>query len=318
MDCNTLHKKIADYHEGTLLPEEKKQAEEHLTTCEQCRLYAADIRRTIETLNGLEEVPTPPWLTQKVMQKIRAEAQPKKGLFQKLFFPLHIKLPLEAAATLLISGAAVLIMKSMGPDLPPVNIISEKPLAQTLPSEKGSLPKDKPAIALPEQKAAEAPASEVPLKSEVSSDQSRMAEQQPVPASPVPAAPAPAPAMRGSEAGKAKDMADEAKEQRMAEPGASRPLPFSEKKRPEMPESTLQVLDVDKAHQEIQAILSKLGGVIKTTDKQGERTTLTIQLEPSKRETFLEQIRRIGSMKETELAPEIFTAINFYLIIIKQ
>jgi len=318
MDCSTIQQKIADYIEGTLPPDEKKQVEEHLTACEECRLYAADLKRTIESLRGLEEVLPPPWLTQKVMQRIRAEAQPKKGFFQKLFFPLHIKLPLEAAATLLIAGAAVLIMKSMGPDLQPVTTIPEKPLVRTAPAEKEPLSKDRSAISPPEQKAAEAPASEVQLKSEVSSDQSRMVEQQTVPASPVPAAPAPAPVMRGIEAGKAKDMADEAKEQRMAEPGASRPLPFSEKKRPEMPESTLQVLDVDKAHQEIQAILSKLGGVIKTTDKQGERTTLTIQLEPSKRETFLEQIRRIGSMKETELAPEIFTAINFYLIIIKQ
>src|SRR5512134_1149108 len=113
MDCNTIQQKIADYIEGTLPPDEKKQVEEHLAVCEQCRLYAADIRRTMGSLNSLEEVPPPPWLTQKVMQRIRAEAQPKRGLFQKLFFPLHIKLPLEAAATLLIAGAAVLIIKSM-------------------------------------------------------------------------------------------------------------------------------------------------------------------------------------------------------------
>ena len=225
MDCNTLHKKIADYHEGTLLPEEKKQAEEHLTTCEQCRLYAGDIRRTIETLNGLEEVPTPPWLTQKVMQRIRAEAQPKKGLFQKLFFPLHIKLPLEAAATLLISGAAVLIMKSMGPDLQPVTIISEKPLVQTLPSEKGSLSKDKPPIALPKQKAEQTPSPLAKEQAESLSDRTARPAQQPTSVPAVPAAPAPAPVMRGLEAGKARDAAEQDEIQHEAAPGSTRSGP---------------------------------------------------------------------------------------------
>lgn len=318
MDCSTIQRKIADYIEGTLPPDEKKQAEEHLTTCGQCRLHAADIRKTIETLKGLDEVPPPPWLTQKVMQRIRgAEAQPKKGLFKKLFFPLHVKLPLEAAATLLIAGAAVLIIKSMGPDLRPVTTVMEKPLVQTLPSEKESLPQDKPAAALHEKKAEQAPAPIAEEPAGTLSDQSGTPAQKKTPVHEVPAAPAPAPVMRGLEAGKARDMADEAKEQRMAEPEVSRPLRFSEKKRPEMPEVTLQVLDVDKAHQEIEAILSKLGGVIKTTDKQGERTTLTIELSLSERRSFFNQIRRLGSIKEAQ-PPEIFAGNPFTLIIINQ
>jgi hypothetical protein len=205
----------------------------------------------------------------------------------------------------------------MEPDLQRVAIVQEKPLIETAPPAKESLPKSKQAVSPPEQKAAEAPATEVQLKSEVSSDQPRMAGQQPVPASPVPAAPAPAPVMRGIEAGKAKDMADEAKEERMAEPEASRPLRFAEKNRPEMPEITLQVADIDKAHQEIEAILSKLGGIIKKADKQGERTTLTIELSLPERRSFFDQIRRLGSIKETQ-PPEIFAENHFTIIIVYQ
>ena len=254
MDCSTIQQKIADYIEGTLPPDEKKEVEEHLTACEQCRLYAADVRKTIETLNSLEEVPPPPWLAQKVMQEIRAEARPKKGLFQKLFFPLHIKLPLEAAATLLIAGAAVLIMKSMGPDLRPVTTIPEKPLVQTLPSEKESLPQDKPAAALPKKKAEQTPAPIAKEPAGTLSDQSGTPAQKQAPVHEVPAGPVPAPVMRGIVAGKARDMAEEAKEQRMAESGAGRPLRFSEKKRPEMPEVTLQVMDIDRFEAEYQSV----------------------------------------------------------------
>jgi len=62
--------------------------------------------------------------------------------------------------------------------------------------------------------------------------------------------------------------------------GGQPSFPFSEKKTGNAGEH-LQVLDVDKAHQEIQAILSKLGGVIRQRQTRGAHT-LTIQLEPSK------------------------------------
>ena len=319
MDCNTLHKKIADYHEGTLLPEEKKQAEEHLTTCEQCRLYAADIRRTIETLNGLEEVPTPPWLTQKVMQKIRAEAQPKKGLFQKLFFPLHIKLPLEAAATLLISGAAVLIMKSIGPDLWTVKPITHKPPLHTLPPGKALLPKDYPKDTLAAGKAEQAPAPAVRPKTEPSSAQPRVPDQEPVQPSQMPAAPAPpAPVTRSFGAGKALDSAEGDETRQKTAPGSAQSGVSAEKKSLDIPMVTVQVIDPEKASREIKAALAKLGGSINAIEKREASIILTIQLDPSKTETFLKQLHRIGSMKEPRLAAENITENNILLILIKQ
>jgi len=84
-----------------------------------------------------------------------------------------------------------------------------------------------------------------------------------------------------------------------------------------MPEITLQVADIDKAHQEIEAILSKLGGIIKKADKQGERTTLTIELSLPERRSFFDQIRRLGSIKETQ-PPEIFAENHFTIIIVYQ
>jgi hypothetical protein len=245
-----------------------------------------------------------------------AEARPKKGLFQKLFFPLHIKLPLEAAATLLIAGAAVLIIKSMGPDLRPVTTVMEKPLVQTLPSEKESLPKDKPAAALPKKKAEQAPAPIAEEPAGTLSDQSGRPAQQQTPVPEMPAAPAPV--MRGIEAGKAKDAAEQDEQRQMPAPSSPRSLPFAEKKSLAIPTLTLQVRDIEKASHDIEAVLSKLGGNIKSTDKRETGTTLTIQLDPSRIETFLEQIRRIGSMKETEPAPEIFMGNQLILIIVIQ
>ncbi len=65
----------------------------------------------------LKDVEPPAWLTQKVMAKIKAEVQPKKRIIQKLFYPLHIKLPLEAVVTALIAVITIYIFKTMQPEM---------------------------------------------------------------------------------------------------------------------------------------------------------------------------------------------------------
>ena len=319
MDCSTIQQKLAEYADKSLLPDEIKRIEKHLPSCERCRSYASELSKTIEALKGLDDIPSPPWLTQKIMQKIRTEAQPKKGLFQKLFFPLHIKLPLEAFATLLIAGAAVLIMKSIGPDLWTVKPITEKPLVHTLPSEKELLPKDSPADTLAAGKAGQAPAPAVRPKTEPSPAQPRVPDQEPVPAPPMPTAPAPpAPVTRSFGAGKALDSAEGDKTRQKTAPGSAQSVVSAEKKSLDIPTFSVQVKDPEKASREIEAALSKLGGSINSIEKREASTILTIQLDPSKTETFLKQLNRIGSMKEPRSATENSTGNKLTIILIKQ
>jgi hypothetical protein len=93
------------------------------------------MKKTIETLQGLEEIEPPAWLTAKVMKKIRAEAQPKRGWRERLFFPLHIKLPLEAFAALLITVAAIFIYKNMGTELQQMEVQPQAPVMKIMPAE---------------------------------------------------------------------------------------------------------------------------------------------------------------------------------------
>ena len=318
MDCSTIQQKLAEYADKSLLPDEIKRIEKHLPSCERCRSYASELSKTIEALKGLDDIPSPPWLTQKIMQKIRTEAQPKKGLFQKLFFPLHIKLPLEAFATLLIAGAAVLIMKSIGPDLWTVKPITHKPPLHTLPPGKALLPKDYPKDTLAAGKAEQAPAPAVRPKTEPSPAQPRVPDQEPVPAPPMPTAPAPpAPVTRSFGAGKALDSAEGETRQKTA-PGSAQSAVSAEKKSLDIPTVTVQVKDPEKASREIEAVLSKLGGSINSIEKREASTILTIQLDPSKTETFLKQLNRIGSMKEPRSATENSTGNKLTIILIKQ
>src|SRR4030042_4457554 len=117
MNCQDIQQKLSAYAEGIVPPEEKILIEEHLKSCPKCNGSLASLRKTIDYVHTLKDIEPPPWLTQKVMAKIKAEVQPKKRIIQKLFYPLHIKLPLEAVITALVAVITIYIFKTIQPDM---------------------------------------------------------------------------------------------------------------------------------------------------------------------------------------------------------
>lgn len=117
MECNRIQEKLSEYIEGPIPLDEKMLVEEHLKSCEKCREALSELKKTIGHIKNQEEIEPPSWLTQKVMAKIRAEAEPKKGLFEKLFYPLHIKLPVGAVATIAIAVTTIYIFKAIQPEI---------------------------------------------------------------------------------------------------------------------------------------------------------------------------------------------------------
>src|SRR4030043_1569520 len=117
MNCQDIQQKLSAYAEGIVPPEEKILIEEHLKSCPKCNESLASLRKTIDYVHSVEDVEPPAWLTQKVMAKIKTEVQPKKKIIQKLFYPLHIKLPLEAVITALVAVITIYIFKTIQPDM---------------------------------------------------------------------------------------------------------------------------------------------------------------------------------------------------------
>src|SRR4030067_1719164 len=117
MKCQDIQQKLSSYAEGIVPHEEKILIEEHLKSCLKCNEALVPLRKTIDYVHSLEDVEPPAWLTQKVMANIKAEVHPKKGIIQKLFYPLHIKLPLEAVVTALIAVITIYIFKTMQPEM---------------------------------------------------------------------------------------------------------------------------------------------------------------------------------------------------------
>ena len=106
MDCKEVGKRLPAYLEGDVSELEAEELRKHFDSCDPCRKVCRDLEKSGYLLRNLTEVETPPWFTQKIMARIEEEAEKKKSWFEKLFFPLHIKIPIEAVASLLIAFLA--------------------------------------------------------------------------------------------------------------------------------------------------------------------------------------------------------------------
>jgi hypothetical protein len=144
MDCKNIQEKLSAYLEGVTSSEEKLAIDEHLRSCKKCGEYLADLRKTLDYMKNIEDVEPPQWLTQKVMAKVKSEAEPKKGIFQKLFYPLHIKLPIEAVAVIFIAVTTIYIFKIVQPEVRLQNRteIAKAPVEEVI-TEKGVSQGDK-------------------------------------------------------------------------------------------------------------------------------------------------------------------------------
>jgi hypothetical protein len=140
MKCANIREKVSEYIDGTISPEEIILIEGHLESCQECKQYFADMRKTVEHVRNLEEIEPPAWLTPKVMAKIRSEVVPKKGIVQRLFSPLYIKLPLQAAVAVLLAVTTLYVYKTMQPELKLANMPSEERRPLALPQEKERTP----------------------------------------------------------------------------------------------------------------------------------------------------------------------------------
>jgi hypothetical protein len=117
MECKDIREKLSAYLEGSVSPEERRLIEEHLNSCQECGNNLADLKKAGELVKDLAEVEPPAWLTQKIMSRVRAEGERKKGIFQKLFYPLHIKVPIQALATVFVAVIAVYVFRAVEPEM---------------------------------------------------------------------------------------------------------------------------------------------------------------------------------------------------------
>lgn len=116
-NCKDINNLLPVYLDDALSPSDKERVVEHLAVCSRCRQDAADLSKAVTLLNHLEEVEPPPFFEQRIMAAIREESRKKQSIWRRLFFPLHIKIPLQALTTVFIAVFAFLVYQKSGPEI---------------------------------------------------------------------------------------------------------------------------------------------------------------------------------------------------------
>jgi hypothetical protein len=147
MTCKEIEALLPALLEGALPADEAKRLEDHLMRCPSCGKALEDLKASGRMLGNLDEVEPPPWLKTRVMAQVREEAAQKTGILRKLFYPLYIKIPVQALATVLIAFVAWNVYKTGEPEYrqiaPPPAAVQEAPVARA-PSDAVKAPQPAP------------------------------------------------------------------------------------------------------------------------------------------------------------------------------
>lgn len=105
MECAEVKKLLSEYLDGALAAEKKALVEKHIETCHACAEELAFLKDCGEKFAALKKVKAPADFLNQVRSRLERRFSFKKML-RILFVPVHLKIPLEAAAL----AAAVLII----------------------------------------------------------------------------------------------------------------------------------------------------------------------------------------------------------------
>jgi anti-sigma factor RsiW len=76
MTCRDVEQILPGYVDNALSEGERRDVQEHLAQCPQCRLALADLERSLALARHSDRVTPPAWLKGRVMARVKAEAGP--------------------------------------------------------------------------------------------------------------------------------------------------------------------------------------------------------------------------------------------------
>lgn len=323
MECSQVQKRLSAYLEGSLSPEEQALVEKHLKPCEKCSQSLLELKRTLEHLQGLPEVEPPPWLAERVMARVRSEPEARRGIWQILFHPIHIKVPLEAAGVIAIAVTTIYLFKAMQPAMrlsqepleeirpPAVSEVAKPPIppeSKAPPTTPGSerLPSPAPMperhLPMAELGAAKEAYDEALTARRQMEDKAAPPEAELEVSKAEPGGPAVAPAVPGEETDKVKAPPPPAETlagagaREESELRAKAALAERAEKREAIPHLTLTVKDMEAATSEIEKGIVELGGKILQKERQENKTIVVAELSPNQLKMMRDKLKPLGEV----------------------
>jgi len=164
-----MQKLLSAYCGGDLDPTERVSVEEHLAGCAPCRAELADLQTALRLIRTTPEAEPPAWLATRVMARVREEQEQKNSWLQRIFFPLHIKLPIEVAALLMVCVTGYYLSRTVETELQQPAGRQEMPAPPPEAGKPVEIPQKESPAALPSTPVLPRPAGKpsLPQKTEI-------------------------------------------------------------------------------------------------------------------------------------------------------
>ena len=335
MEHNDIRHKLSEYIDGSITAEERIEIEAHLKTCRECSDALSELQKTIEQIKAIEEIEPPAWMTQKIMAKVRTEAEEKRNIFQRLFYPLR-RLPIQAVAVVFLAITAFYIYRNIQPAPGP----SEAPIQEYAAGKIAA----KDELAKANDRALRA--KQVPQAQEYKTLDMKQEYEKPAPPALMnqPAAPAPSPAAPARTAEQFMPAKGEAESAKNAVPQAGAPAmmqdhatgsalhpekkfkaaaPMGRALRGTTADAvgslvSVRVKNIDAAVRELEQTVKQLGGSIQKKDLANAKTAYETTINTHKLQEFKEMLKRIGEVRDEPGQPvsqdgQIVLRIEFVL-----
>jgi len=308
MTCKDIEEKLTAYQEGTLPPEEKRLVEEHLVECAQCSTNLAELEKTVGLLKNLPEVEPPPWFAQKIITHIRKSSEEKSSILKRLFYPFHIKIPLEVFATLCVVALGLYVYKISVPETkiyqtPPTAIIEVPAKDATVDKLKDEPKPIEPSQAKPD-KGALLRKEQVPKPSFRDEAQRAPSEAMGEQKEEAPVAIGVAPPASAPFIGREKDVNGSADSERKEEPAKKAfqraPLPGKADVQSHAEVVvTLSVENLASASMEVEKVFRTVGIAIIKRESQDGIQTFIVHCPAQKLQWLLDRLRAIGDLGDS-------------------
>ncbi|MBM2827798.1 MAG: putative transrane anti-sigma factor [Actinobacteria bacterium] len=118
MECERIQDLLSDFLDGSLPDSGRAGVSAHLLECRGCSAAAEGLKNTIGLLRTLPPDKAPAELLERIRRET-ARGAPAKPLWKKMFLPAHVKIPIEAAAAILLFMLVYGIQKGEFPGVAP-------------------------------------------------------------------------------------------------------------------------------------------------------------------------------------------------------
>src|SRR5206468_6792200 len=110
MTCHDARELFSDWMDEALTAEDRAEVDAHLVGCADCRKELERLTATIALLHRMDRPRAPVGFVDRVLART-SPAPWYERFYKRLFVPLSVKLPAEAAALLLVAGLAVYVFQ---------------------------------------------------------------------------------------------------------------------------------------------------------------------------------------------------------------